>query len=101
MLVYFQPDGTSLSSHLQIMNIMQVLNSLRAKILHSFHWHLPAWHSKAGHKDVQRLGMQDVSLRLGSAVYARSRRRKLLAERVSNLPVTAQPLQPGRLGAFQ
>lgn len=46
------------------------------------------------------LGMQDVSLRLASAVDARSRRRKLLTERITNLPVIAHPfLQQGRLGA--
>lgn len=33
--------------------------------------------------------MQDVSLRLASTVDARRRRRKLLTERISNLPVTA------------
>ncbi|BDA40579.1 probable protease 1 at N-terminal half [Coccomyxa sp. Obi] len=55
MLVYFQPQGTTLSSQLQIMNIMQ-----------------------------------DVNLRLASAVYARNRRRKLLTERISNLPIGTQ-----------
>ncbi|CAL8467108.1 g6644 [Coccomyxa elongata] len=69
MLVYYQPEGTNLSSHLQVRNIMQ-----------------------------------DVSLRLASTVDARSRRRKLLTERISNLPIgthlPVQELQQNRSSVF-